>query len=663
MKESRLPIWEWGVMLLLVSVAWGLRVWRPAEVPPGWRDDELINIHALAGQVLEEGPVLYFTGASGHEPLYHTLHAVVLLLVGVNPLGGHLLSIACGTLTIPLVYALGRRLLGRATGLLAAALLASSFWSLMYSRFALRHVMVLPPVLALFYLLWSNRPRSPRLRPLTWGLLLAVALYTYTVSRLVPLLLLGFGLYQALFHRERFRCWWQSPVLALAVALVFTLPLWVAIAQGRSEAAAQGIGADARIAELSVPLRELRNGNPQPLVQNVLTTLGMFHATGDPEWLYNLPGRPVFGAVGAVFFFTGLGLALWRWRRPEFAFLFLWLAVGISPALVTLPPSSLGHTILAQPAAYLLAALPLKWALSVKRQASGVRRLASCLLLLASCLLLLASSARDLRDYFVTWPQRGMVRFLYRADYREAARYLDAHREVVDVAVGSTLLGPWDRLALTDDLRREGVRVRLFNPERALLLPTGGRPRVILTMYPDPAPVFEGYISNPPLWTQGELRVYRAPTDLPWPADGPAARFANGLKLDGVAWSEGKPAPGQKTEVWLAWRVAGLLDLPAIPVVAHPPPPGVYSGPRLAVFTHLLTADGTFVVGDDGLWVDPTTLRPGDRFVQLHRLSLPSDAPPGPYRLEVGLYDPMTGERWAVVNEEGHPVGDRLVIP
>jgi len=669
-SRSRLPLWEWAALVVLVLAAWGLRVWRPAEVPPGWRDDELINIHTLSGEVLAGHPTLYFTGASGHEPLYHTLHAGVLALVGVNPLGGHLLSIAAGTLTVTLTYVLGRRLLGRPAALLAAALLTPSFWSLMYSRFALRHATVLPPTLALFYLLWSNRPRSARLRPWAWGLLLAVALYTYTVARLLPLILLAFGLYLALAHRDRFRRRWRPLLAALLVAAATTSPLWVAILRGRSEAAAQGIGADARIAELAGPLRALRAGDPRPLLENSWTTLGMFHATGDPEWLYNLPGRPVFGPAGAALFSVGLALCLWRYRRPERAFLLIWLSIGVSPALVTLPPASLGHTILAQPAAYLLAALPLGWASDVAhrashaaRQTSNVKRLASRLLLPASCLLLLASSARDLHDYFVTWPQRGMVRFLYRADYRQAARHLDAHPEVTDVAVGSGLMGPWDRLALADDSRRDDLRLRMFNPERALLIPEGPTQAVLLTGFPEPGPRVESLLDGVPLQEEGRLRLYRPPSGLLLPAPGPTATFANGLELSGIAWVGDGPAPGREALVWLAWRVARPPDLPPMPVVANPPPPGVYAGPRLAVFTHLFTAEGAFVVGDDGLWVDPVTLRPGDRFVQLHRLPVPADGPPGPYRLEVGLYDPMTGERWAVLDEEGRPVGDRYTVP
>ncbi|MGD1996873.1 MAG: glycosyltransferase family 39 protein, partial [Anaerolineae bacterium] len=551
----------WPAVLTLL--AWGLRLVLLEEVPPGWRDDELINIYALAGRVLAGHPTLYFTGASGHEPLYHTAHAVVLALVGTNPLGAHLLSIASGTLTVPLLYALGRRLFHRKAAILAAVFLAPSFWSLMYSRFGMRHVTVLPPVLAAFCLLWSLDRFSlpaPRRRVLVaCGLLLAAALYTYTVARLLPFVLLAFGTYLALFHRERFRDWWRPLLVTLLVMGVVTLPLWIAIAQGRSEAAAQGIGADARIAELLVPLREMRAGNPQPLLENVWTTLGMFHATGDPEWLYNLPARPVFGTVGAALFFAGLGLCVSRWRRPEYAFLLIWLAAGVSPALVTLPPSSLGHTILAQPAVYLITAIPLAAgsSLIVSRLSQFTTRrlsLVACGLLIAA--LSLPVIFRDLHDYFVDWPARWMVRFLYRQDYREAAWFLDEHPEVADIAAGSTLMGPWDRLALAADLRRDDLRARLFNPERALVIPAGSAPSVLLTTFPELDPSLKDLLEDPPVWEKRGLRLHQPAPDPVRPTVRLSTTFNNGLELVGATWPEGEPAPGRKGTVWLIWRVA-----------------------------------------------------------------------------------------------------------
>ncbi|MGD1993645.1 MAG: glycosyltransferase family 39 protein [Anaerolineae bacterium] len=664
MKRTRLATWEWILILALTLVAWGLRVCLPAQVPPGWRDDELINILALTGQVLDGEPTIYFTGASGHEPLYHTLHAPAVALVGMNPLGAHLLSIAAGVLAVPLTYVLGRRLFGRGVGLLGAALLAPSFWALMYSRTAIRHALVVPLALMAFYFLWRAASGRWLRYALAAGLALAGALMTYTVSRMMVALLPAFGLYLALFDRAGFRRWWRPLLVALLVAAVLTTPMWLAIARGRSEAAALGIGADARISELARPLQALLDGDPAPLVENARLTLGMFHVTGDDEWLYNISGRPAFGPAGAVVFFLGLALTLWRWRRPEAGFLLIWLLAGLGPAIVTLPASSLGHTILAQPAVYLLVALPVLEIVSrfMPRDPGAAYRVlrwgAAGLVVGALCLPI---AARDLRDYFVRWPREGMVRFLYRADYRDAAQFLDAHPQIDAVALGSVLMGPWDRLALETDLERDNLRPRYFDPQRALFTTVeSAPPSVLVTDYPHLAPDIDAFVPE-----EGEL-VARALTQYELsevPSLGGqelGVRFANGLELAAAAWQEGGAlAPGAEATLAVEWTVAAPLDLPPIPVVANPPPPGVYSEPRLAVFAHVLAGDGEWVAGDDGLWVDPVTLEPGDRFVQVHRFALPADAPPGPFVLALGLYDPMTGERWELADG----AGDAVVLP
>jgi hypothetical protein len=61
----------------------------------------------------------------------------------------------------------------------------------------------------------------------------------------------------------------------------------------------------------------------------------------------------------------------------------------------------------------------------------------------------------------------------------------------------------------------------------------------------------------------------------------------------------------------------------------------------LLVFAQLLDNKGDMVAGDDGLWIDVTSLKPGDRFSQLHFLTNPGNAETIIY----GLYDPKTGER------------------
>jgi len=661
------------IPLLLTLLAWGLRVVAPEQVPPGWRDDELINIYALSGELFQGRFPLYFTGASGHEPLYHYLHAGVYLLLGENVMGGHFLSIVLGTLTVPLTYQLGRRLFGTTVGTFAALGLATSFWSLIYSRIALRHISLPPFVLIVFFLLWTpftRRPRSPRRWAVGLGLALGLSLYTYPAARLLPILLAFFGLYLALFHREHLRAAWRGYGLALAIAALLVVPLLLAIVAGRSEAAAQGIGADARLSQLARPIRALQAGDPGPLLETAWLTLNMFHATGDPEWLYNVADRPLFNPVGGLLLWAGLLISLRRWRRPRHFLLLLWFGFGLLPTVLSVPPASLSHSIMIQPLTYLLPVLALEesWRWVTRRFARPAGSPAA-FALVALLLFLLPNAWRDLRDYFGRWPRESLVRFLYRADYRDAARYLDARPEVRDWAVGSLLMGPWDRLALQVDGRRDDLMVRLFNPQRALVYVAGQPPlSLLLPSYPRPSPPIERRLQASrrpyPARLTPPLAHYLLTPDPLFEREEPVGRFANGLDLVAVTWEQGvEPAPGREALLVTAWRVAEPLQLPPMPIVANPPPPNVYAGPRLAVFTHLLDADGTPLVGDDGLWVDPLTLRPGDRFLQVHPLPLPPDAPPGPYTVEVGLYDPFTGERWRVQSTLAPPEADRVVLP
>jgi len=703
--------WHWAFIIALLLLTWGLRLCFLEEVPPGWRDDDLINIHALSGQLLEGRFPLYYPEASGHEPLYHHLHAGVHAALGFNVLSGRILSAAFGTLTIALTYTLTRRLFGRAPAVIASLALTTSFWSLMYSRFALRHISLPPTALATLYVFWHSIESDDRLgyrRAGLLGLLLAASLYTYTAARVLPALPILFVAYLALFHRDRFRRHWRGIALALAVMIVLVVPMGIAIARGRSERAIEGIGADARIDKLAVPLRELHQGNPRPLLENIWVTLGMFHATGDPEWLYNISGRPVFNLLGGALLWGGLGLCLVRWREPRYFLLLLWLGLGLLPTFASIPPASLSHTILVQPVAYILPAVLVDWyirklgdweigklgnweigrlgdwhtGITFRQTCQQSSHQSTNLLiyqstsLLLTLVFLITNGVRDLRDYFVHWPQYSMVRFLYRADYRAAAQYLNTHPQTTDLAISSALLGPWDRLALDVDTQREEVAVRLFNPERALIWPSNSKPEtqnssVILTSWPDPAPYITDLLNasdNPakdisPHLTLHTIRYSQFVHNSSF-AHSPIRAFSNGLSLTEARWlHEETLAPGREAILLTAWRVAEPLDLPPMPVVANPPPPKTYTGPRLSVFAHLLAADGGALAIDDGLWVDPLTLRPGDHFVQIHRFTIPQDASNGPYTLQLGLYDPMTGERWRLVEPDETLPDDRVLIP
>jgi hypothetical protein len=332
----------------------------------------------------------------------------------------------------------------------------------------------------------------------------------------------------------------------------------------------------------------------------------------------------------------------------------IWWLVGIAPAVLSVPPASLGHVILAQPAFYLLAALPVGALRGWGRLPTGWRAPAAGL---AAAGLLLVGAARDLPDYFIEWPARGMVRFLYHADSRDVADFIlrdPAAPWPADFGITGPLAGPWNRIALELDLGGVAARPRWYNPERALLL----WPDVSFSGYPAVDSPYAHLFTPLPQDSllAGDYTLARvAPPVTPTLAGGQL--FLNEAPVcfdNGLCWLAAAYDPdGGLLEV--EWRVADGLALPPIPLVSNPPPPGVYAGLRLSVFAHLLDDNGDLLAGDDGLWVDPETLRAGDVFLQRHHLSAPDGRVPA--AVAFGLYDPMTGARIPTVDGQ-----DRIVL-
>ncbi len=664
------------ILILAITLgAFVLRLWRLDSVPPGWRDDELINSLVISQKVLDGDVAVYYADASGHEALYHALNAIFLGLFGPGVAGIRLLSVILGTTTVPLTYFLGRQLFDKWVGFVAAAGLGLSFWSLMYSRIGLRHILMPLLVLLAFFFFWRGfQGEDSRFKIKDWrrifnhqssifnylltALFMAFGFYTYFAGRGVPLILVAFGGYVFLFDRERFKRHWRGWMAMLGITAVLALPLLITLNQQPES--------EARVAELAVPLVEARVGNYEPLWEHIRITLNMFHSDGDGEWLYNIPHRPVFGVVGALFFWIGVAIAFWYALQPIFsfrsrkrqppsahsltaAFLLIWWLAGIAPGFISVPPGSLGHTILAQPAVFLLAALPI-WKmndlrLKMKNGNIPIIHHPSLIPLILTAVFLSSIAFRDLPDYFVNWPQRGMVRFLYRADIQELADFLNTN-QMADFGVSGLLAGPWDKLALTVGLDENiPVAARWFNPERVLFL----KPALSFTNYPDLEATFAAWYEpeRHPKWGEVQVgsyvlnRVTRV-ADVAEPVC-----FVNGLCAVTAVYQP-------DTHILeIVWQVGRDLDLPDMPLISNPPPPGVYAGPRLFVFGHLLDAEGNLLAGDDGLWVDPTTLQSGDLFVQQHRLVVPemSEGETAVF----GLYDPLTGER--ILTETGQ---DRL---
>jgi hypothetical protein len=135
---------------------------------------------------------------------------------------------------------------------------------------------------------------------------------------------------------------------------------------------------------------------------------------------------------------------------------------------------------------------------------------------------------------------------------------------------------------------------------------------------------FEGSQIDLPLTVLPTARRFDAP-ELAIVVD---QAIGEAIQLLGLVDAPGALFPGDTATITLAWQSLAETER------------------SYTAFVHLLNDAGQVVAQDDHLPLQgrrPTdTWLPGEIIVDQHLLALPHDLPPGPYRLEVGLYDANT---------------------
>ena len=126
-----------SALVLILLVAFALRVWNLTGIPPGMTHDEANHGREAIG--ILNGVLLYFFPLNyGSEPIYSYTVALFMAALGRGLLALRLVNVVFSTAAIALTYAWAAPRLGRAVALLGAALMAVSFWPLAAGREALR---------------------------------------------------------------------------------------------------------------------------------------------------------------------------------------------------------------------------------------------------------------------------------------------------------------------------------------------------------------------------------------------------------------------------------------------------------------------------------------------------------------------------------------------
>jgi streptogramin lyase/4-amino-4-deoxy-L-arabinose transferase-like glycosyltransferase len=301
----------------------------------------------------------------GYRPIYTdgvnaTGHYLWLIVVafrwfGVTTASIRIISAVMGTATAAAAFLVGKELRGPVLGLAFALVVAAGHWSLNFSRLGMYNAATpLFELLALGLLLRGLRTGAAA--DFAWaGLALGLGLCFYSAFALFGPVLLVFIVAAGLCEWRR----WPRLVWGLCVAGLGTALVLAPVAKFAWERPDLYFS---RIETTSLLAGKAPEERLPALWANTRKHLLMFHAQGDPNGRHNLAGAPLLDWISGSLMVLGLAMCVRNLRRAEYLVIPVWLAVGMMGGILSLDfeaPQSL-RSISAQPAAYLLAALPIQ---------------------------------------------------------------------------------------------------------------------------------------------------------------------------------------------------------------------------------------------------------------------------------------------------------------
>lgn len=650
-QTGKFPLLTWHLLLAtcILLIAFAFRTHQLSNLPPGLTHDEANHGREAIG-VLDGELLFYFPLNYGSEPLYSYTAAGSMALFGEGVFALRLVNVFASILAMAMGYAWAKRAFGWKTAVFTLSITAISFWAVASSREALRAgLMPLFTTTAVYFfhrLTLSPSPpprRSSALFTIAFGVAVATTVHIYLSSRVAWLMYPAFLGYLALFHHDRFRAAWKSVAMGLLLAGLLVIPLFTYL-HFHPEALT-------RLDMLDGPINALKSGDLRPLLTNVSSALRGFVQpdAGDQFLAYNIPGRPVFVPLTALFFLIGTAVSIWRWRQPNYALLLLWFGAGIVPSLITGATANTTRNMAALTAVYTLPALGF---VHSSRFVSQKAPIAKKVMPIAALLWLLIAGGATARDYFVTWGQSPAVRDAYQQNLVETMAYLEGAEvgEETAVSISSTQPNvahdPSIALVLSPD---KPMGVRWMDARRGLIAVDNVQNRAIIPASTPPHPAFDG-------WLTGVSTVDLRPDDLN-PSftvydlnlgefEGePIANFNDGIALLQAEWLQPTTKAGETASLLTIWRV---LDPARVGPKSTP-----LNTTDVVMFTQVLDESGNVLGQDDRLDAPSWAWQAGDLIVQIHEIGVGGETATSTqlstgvneYKAIVGLYDRTSGER------------------
>lgn len=647
-----------------------IRVAALDQFPPGLHFDEAVY-GLLARDILEGARPVFFSAWTGREPLYMYLMAGLQAVVGVNTLAIRLTSVLIGLATLPLTYLLGRELFNRRVALLATGLIAVNYWHLTVSRNGYPNILI-PPLEAIsFYFLWrayrhagdeqrtANDQRQLRqegrlhgwslivrrwpLNGNSWldflagGLFAGLVLYTYLAARFYPITLAVIAVCALIVDRQRLIERRPGVVTSVIAMIVVAAPLAVHFIRNPSDFVER---ADQVL--IFTQVSSVSEGLPL-FLENVWQTALAFFMRGDPRWHYNLPGKPIFDPLIAIFFVLGIIIALRRWRKLPYAAILIWTAVMCLPGILTADLQPAGQRMFGVlPALVMLPALGLD---VVWRWIDNHRPQFAPLAVAGLVLLFGWEGYSTTQTYFGDWARRYETYEIFNGDYAQMAGIA---RD--ELAAGHTVVFVSEHYKhptlayLAPETMRDAVWTL---GERGLVFPARGADKTVYLVPRDPFPpggrvdrrlqrqahtveVIDDFAGRP------AFTIYRASTTSTHQS-GAEQTLNNEVRVIDAEWP-GAVARDAPIPLTIRWEVQEAVS----------------QARTFAV--HLVDEQGLRWAQTDEMSYLSEQWHPGDQVEQWFTLSVDPTTPAGTYTLQIALTDEAV-HPLPVLDEDGTPTG------
>lgn len=654
------------ILTAVLLIAFALRVYHLQTIPNGLFIDEAargydaFSISQTGADMFGARWPLFLRGFDDYTAgLYVYLTVPLVYFLHLSPFSTRFASVMVGLLTVAVAYQAIKRPFGRNAALAGTALVAVSPWYILLSRIGTEwNLLALGPMLTIV-LAWRGL-RRPR-----WlvaaGVAGGISLYGYApVKAFLPLLLGGFALF---YWRDLVKQRWATLTAAVVLAL-FALPVYL------FSFTDNGLTRFQEIASFyNLGWRE----SAVLFVKNYFAYLDPFFLFTTDVTRPNIFFIQRFKNVGLLHWFElpliMLGLVqLFRLGKRDRYFWLYWLLVapvGINlhvhspkPALwLTATPTL--HGLAGAGLIYLFDAARCGFATKSRINVSLQRGAAVCLLA-GLAIVAVINIQIMLKEIFVEFPVYAASGWKYGVDegVKDLLRLQPAFDQAnVDILGGVagiyvafyTQFSPQERHTELEKygenawqrvgpLTIGGIEARSLEPgchltltrqEKQAQLPA---PSLVLATYTlpngQPSPRILTAIASP---QSNRVPVQAAFGDKILLADYAlaSAKFDNALEME----------PGQAICLVLLWQSAGNLpaDYTAFVHLVGPANPAT-GGPLWAQH------DGMPAGGQR----PTTTWQPGETVQDMHVLFIPTDAPPGTYQLNAGLYDAVTGQRLPV---------------